>query len=303
MSILIESKFDVLNNNRPDNGNGRLYQIDNVSKIIEQSQWQVNQKQMLGYYGHPNSLLLKENMQNQPSNVCTRLRLNGSIVEHSQQILETDTGKVVAALHKAGAGGWSWRAGGTDGGREAPTEIRELAGFDYVHSPSFTAITESVEGRDEELRKIRHHLIDEGLSKDFANQFVEGMNDNVAKEIQQINEDRNKLQTEVANLKEALRSTSEYNSQLISERREILRETLREMPYNLKSSVLDILAEGITDAHDVRFLLKELTAYQSTDMNSLPLSDKPITEVVRDKMGFLDESEVNFDFNSLFERK
>jgi hypothetical protein len=299
--MIIESKFNIRNNNRPDGGNGRKYQLDNVQEVVERAQWAVDKKQMFGYYGHPNTLLLKETLQNQPSNVCTNLRLNGDIVEHTQQILETDTGKVVAALHKAGAGGWSWRAGGSDGGRHSATTLKEIAGFDYVHQPSFTAITESIEDREEELKKVRHYLIDEGLSTDFADGFLSGLNDNVSKEISRLQEDKTQLREEIEMLKESLAMTTVNLKEDIDERRTIVREGLGRTPFTFKDSIIEILAGGVSNKTDLQRVLEALTSYRSVDLQNLPLTEGHAVETVKD-VPFEDHG-MTFDFDNLFSRR
>lgn len=300
--MIIESKFDITNNNRPDGGNGRHYQLDNVASIIETSQWAVNQKQLLGYYGHPNSLLLKENIQNQPSNVCTSLKLNGNIVEHTQQVLETPTGKVVTALHKAGAGGWSWRAAGQDGGREEKTTLTDLAGFDYVHQPSFTAIKESVDNENGEYAKIRYHLINEGLSTDFADGFLNALDDSVAKEIARMKDMVFEAEKKTTMMTSAMAQTTSIQEQEAKDRLMMVRETLAHSPYMFKDKVVQILARGAESPEELRTVLEALTQYQTTDLSSLPLSDKGHQKVMVSENFSKIDGEVEVNWDRIFDR-
>jgi len=295
--MIIESRFDFTDNRRPDGGNSRKYVRENVEEVIENSQFSVENRQMLGFFGHPNTLLMRENLQNQPSNVCTSLRLNGTIVEHAQQILETDTGKVVLALHKAGAGGWSWRAGGEDGGRDSATTIRELAGFDYVYTPSYTAITESADSRKhKEYVEIREALLHEGLTVDFAEGFLGSLNDRVQQEITRLHEVRRKQADEIQMLRESLARTSNGIRDDLNSRKGMVREALMRTPFKLKDEVMEVLASGVQDNRELRMVLDSLTSYQNVDLQSLPLTENVKTEKV--KVSFDDEPP--FDFGSIF---
>ena len=79
-------------------------------------------------------------VNNTPSNVTTTLRVDDQgNVSHSQEILDTDTGKIVAALNKSRVGGFSWAAPGRDGGSAGATRLSVLAGFDFVLNPGYNA--------------------------------------------------------------------------------------------------------------------------------------------------------------------
>lgn len=297
--LMIESKFDVTKNNRPDGGNGRKYDLENVNKIIAESQWHVKEKQLLGYYGHPSTLFLREGLQNQPSNVCTHLKLRGSIVEHAQQILETDTGKVVQALHKAGAGGWSWRASGVDGGRTSGTTVTQLAGFDYVHAPSFTAIRESMDTDNGDYAKLRYHLLDEGLSADFADSFLQGVNDGVSQEMTRLRQQVDEAEDKAQMMTEAMLQTHDAMETEQKERLALVKESLARSPYKLKEEIMEILAKGVADTQELRLVMETLTAYQEVDFKGLPLNDQPFEKTPLKER--FEETE-DFDWNQLFDR-
>jgi hypothetical protein len=297
MTLLIESKFNILSNDRPDGGNGRKYDLDNVGSVIESHKWHVEQRQLLGYYGHPSSLFLKEGLQNQPSNVCVKLKLNGNIVEHAQQILETDTGRVVTALHKAGAGGWSWRASGQDGGRNNGTMLETIAGFDFVHSPSYTQIKESVNDENGDYARLRYHLIDEGLNADFADGFLQSINDGVSKEINRLKGMVAEAEQKTREMSKALTSSTVALNEDMEDRLALVKESLSRSPYALTEGIIDILAKGVADTSELRQLMEALTGYQGVDFDALPLKAHK-KETIRERF---EEDKPDFDLSRLFD--
>jgi len=317
--MIIEAAFQLSDPVRSDGGNGRRYDVNNIADVVEASQESVELRQMLGFYGHPNTLLVKEGLQNQPSNVCTSLKLVGDMVHHTQQILETQTGAVVRGMAKAKAGGWSWRAAGSDGGRAETTTVTTLGGFDYVHVPSFSSksfnVTESLGGvaespKDhEEFKRIRESLINEGVDKDWAEEFLFSMNDGVSLELKRLNDERKTLREEIQMLKESLVFSSDKQTKLhdefiakqgarLKERMSMVEEVFRSSSFRVPPEVRAIIAEGAATPQDVDRLIRSLTKYGSTDLSQVPLREnQPITETVRPRY---DDDELEYDFNAIF---
>lgn len=297
--MIVESKFDLRDSKRPDQGNGRTYDLENVSQVIEASQWKIGPKQslMLGFLGHNNSFMVQEGLQTQPSNVCTRLKLNGSIVEHTQTILETDTGKVVKAMNNANAGGWSWRAQGDDGGREGVTTLSEIGGFDFVFSPSFMSIKESTD--DPMILQVRTNLIEEGLTDTFADQFLSGMSNNITKEMTRLQEEVKDHKRTAARLTEALAQTTQKLSDEQKEALEMVTEALDVQPYGFRKNqkILELLSRGCKTKMELKLVLETLTNYRDMDLSDLPINEQHKPEKVKN-VGFGEDPE--FDFNKVF---
>ena len=77
-------------------------------------------------------------VSNIPSNVPTAFdAAEDGTVTHTQEILNTEIGKIVNGLHGSRVGGFSWACPGTDGGKGGVSRLSGFAGFDYVLSPGF----------------------------------------------------------------------------------------------------------------------------------------------------------------------
>ncbi len=157
MSNIIECTFNLFHEGREYTGNHRKYILDNAMKICGSpaTKERIKLREALGYYGHGRRILAgKMNLQeveavklpdgssvivsNIPSNVTTAFSIaQDGTVTHSQEILDTETGRVVAELHKSRVGGFSWACPGNDGGAIGATRLTGFSGFDYVLNPGF----------------------------------------------------------------------------------------------------------------------------------------------------------------------
>ncbi|MCV5869859.1 head processing protein, partial [Escherichia coli] len=63
---------------------------------------------------------------------------DNGIVTHTQEILNTEPGKIVAAMIESRAGGWSWATGGRESGKIAVTT--SFHGVDYVTTPNYISL-------------------------------------------------------------------------------------------------------------------------------------------------------------------
>ncbi|MEG5932528.1 head processing protein [Enterobacter hormaechei] len=171
--------------------NGRKYLFEAVSRAINSptAKERMSLGEMFGYYGHgrreqhynkTGSLRLPEftvlmvegvpvPVNNVPSNRTLDIKLDGDIVTHTQEILDTDTGRIVDGMERGAVGGWSWATGGTENAQGA--HVRVFEGFDYVTTPNFislnrkTAMLESATDREAEIVK---QMIERGYSEAAA---------------------------------------------------------------------------------------------------------------------------------------
>jgi hypothetical protein len=149
----VTSTFNLKDHGRSD-GNGRGYLVNSVRKLIDSVQFKERLKlgELYGYFGH-NLRQLTGKMdldevsviqykgkpvviETVPSNRTIHFDVNDEgIVTHTQEILDTPSGRAVKAMRDAGVGGWSWAVMGV------PTALGAIArsfhGFDFVKHPSY----------------------------------------------------------------------------------------------------------------------------------------------------------------------
>ncbi|MBQ7617716.1 MAG: hypothetical protein IJS50_02465 [Desulfovibrio sp.] len=170
MAQIIECSFSLLNEGRKYTGNHRRYVIENAREVCyaAPTREKVRLREALGYYGHGRRILsgkmdlgevdvitLPDGSQamvsNVPSNVTTKFEIDkNGLVTHAQEILESETGRIVSGLNASRVGGFSWACPGEDGGRTSATKLTGFSGFDYVLNPGFSAnrgyVLESAKG-------------------------------------------------------------------------------------------------------------------------------------------------------------
>lgn len=157
MAQPIKCTFNLFQEGRTYTGHHRNYILENAIKVCydPSTREKIRLREALGYFGHTlrelsgklnlpemgaiklpdGSTVITENI---PSNVTTQFEVHkDGTVEHTQEILETDPGKIVSALHASRVGGFSWACGGFDGGTGGATKISNFEGFDYVKNPGF----------------------------------------------------------------------------------------------------------------------------------------------------------------------
>lgn len=161
MGQIIECSFSLLDTERKYTGTHRKYVISNARDICyaPKTREMIEKREALGFYGHMGRVLCgRPSLQVQeldvitlpngtqamvsqiPSNVTIAFDVDADgTVKHKQEILDTETGKIVAGLHASRVGGFSWACPGTDGGKNKLTTLTGFAGFDYVLTPGFSA--------------------------------------------------------------------------------------------------------------------------------------------------------------------
>jgi hypothetical protein len=177
-SNIVECSFNLFNEGREYTGNHRKYILENAQKICRApaTAERIKLREALGYYGHGRRILAKKMnlseveavempdgskviVSNVPSNVTTEFVVESDgTVRHKQEILDTETGRIVAELNKSRVGGFSWACPGNDGGALGATRLTGFSGFDYVLSPGFAMnrgyVLESAVDQDQILESI-----------------------------------------------------------------------------------------------------------------------------------------------------
>lgn len=190
----ISCSFSLLDEGRTYTGHHRKYLISNAREICYSPavREKIKLREALGFYGHGRRILAgRMNLgeveaiklpdggsaivSNIPSNVTTAFEVaEDGTITHTQEILNTETGKIVTGLHGSRVGGFSWACPGTDGGKGAVSRLSGFAGFDYVLSPGFAHnrgyILESAQGMEAILESVAATLNDQAR----AEQYVRG---------------------------------------------------------------------------------------------------------------------------------
>jgi len=153
----IKCTFNLFQEGRTYTGHHRQYILENAIKVCyaPETREKIRLREALGYLGHGRRELAKKLTlaevgavklpdgsfvitENVPSNVTTAFEVHkDGAVEHTQDILETDPGKIVSGLNESRVGGFSWACGGFDGGVGGKTNLTDFHGFDYVMNPGF----------------------------------------------------------------------------------------------------------------------------------------------------------------------
>ena len=155
----LNCSFSLLDEGRQDTGNHRKYIIENAREICNSpaTKEKIRLREALGFYGHGRRILAgkmnigeveavtlpdggKAIVSNIPSNVTVAFDVSPEgVVSHPQEVLDTETGKIVSTLHASRVGGFSWACPGVDGGRGKPTRLSGFSGFDYVLNSGFSS--------------------------------------------------------------------------------------------------------------------------------------------------------------------
>lgn len=155
----IKCTFNLFQEGRTYTGHHRNYILENAIKVCyaPETREKIRLREALGYLGHGRRELARKLTlseveaiklpdgsavitENVPANVTTQFEVHkDGLVEHTQEILETAPGKIVAGLNSSRVGGFSWACGGFDGGGGGKTKITDFHGFDYVMNPGFAA--------------------------------------------------------------------------------------------------------------------------------------------------------------------
>ena len=299
MSEKIECSFSLLDTKRKYTGQHRKYVIENARNICYSpiTREKLEKREAYGFYGHGRRILCgKMDIQevdvitlpdggqamvsNIPSNVTVKFEIdNNGTVSHIQEILDTETGKIVSSLNASKVGGFSWACPGKDGGAMTTTILTGFSGFDYVLAPGFSsnrgyilesarrdAILESVAAITGDDRKAEQlvagwQLQDMDISswedavfesRDAYFKLKEQNEDLIAR-LASYEKKSLASESEMANLKDSYRST--------------LMEFVEALPVFIPSSAMEFLMEG--DFNRARGILESA---KRIDFSQYPLS-------------------------------
>jgi hypothetical protein len=194
MPEIIKCNFNLFDEGRKYSGHHRNYLLESTIKTCyaPATREGLRQRELFGYLGHgrrqiagkmrlgeveavklpDGSTLIMENV---PSNVTVFFEIaKDGNVEHHQEIIESDPGRVVLGLNRSRVGGFSWAARGVDGGPLGATRMNGFEGFDYVMNPGFSAnrgyILEDAETATQEM--ILESICKLGVAEPDAEKFL-----------------------------------------------------------------------------------------------------------------------------------
>lgn len=175
--------------------NERAYVIESVHNTFEspETKERIALGEMYGYYGHgrralhykkTKSLTLPETsvvvvdgkpvvLDNVPSNRTLEVSIDDNgIVTHTQEVLDTDAGRIVQGMINSNAGGWSWATHGPDG---VVSLVRSFYGFDYVTNPNYISLDKKslmLESAEDQESALYAAFLEQGFSENAATDLV-----------------------------------------------------------------------------------------------------------------------------------
>jgi hypothetical protein len=194
----VTDRFSLYQNARKGRQNGRKYALSAVKAMLESPETQEGLKlgELFGYYGHgrraayhsqygsldlPEVSVLQVDgkpvvLENVPA--CRTIAIgvdDDGVVTHTQEILDTPTGKVLNGMIKSHAGGWSWATAGADmPGVAIP---KSYHGCDYVLHPNFVSLDHPaslmMESADTRNQAILEGLLQSGFSTESSQEILQ----------------------------------------------------------------------------------------------------------------------------------
>lgn len=237
---LVECSFSLLNEGRKYSGHHRKYVIENALEICYSPATleRIKLREALGYYGHGRRQLCgRMNIQevdvvtlpdgtqamvsNVPSNVTVKFDVaQDGTVTHTQEILDTETGKIVSGLHASRVGGFSWACPGDDKGSRGTTRLTGFSGFDFVLQPGFATnrgyIFESATGpADQQVLESVSAIIGDDKK---AEQLVAGWRLSSLQQLEDLEDMIFESESRYVNLKDQFEAITQEAAQAMSDR-------------------------------------------------------------------------------------
>lgn len=250
----IHCKYSLFDEGRTYTGHHRKYLLENAREVCyaPETREKIKLREAYGYYGHGRRQLTGKvdisevgvatmpnddqiMIDNIPSNVTIQFDIDmDGLVTHTQQILNTESGKIVSGLHDSKVGGFSWAFHGSVSGQEKLATLTGFSGFDYVLQPGFAHnkgyVLESVNNGGDSVA----HIILESVANSL------GVNQDVANLIAQ--KWLMDAQSENIGLQEALFESTQKYAELKAENN-ILMKSVRSMTESSANATTAVLAE------------------------------------------------------------
>ena len=273
--------------------NNRNYVIQSVRETLNspETKERIALGEMYGYYGHgrramhydkTKSLNLPEVsvvmvdgkpvvLENVPSNRTIDISVDDNgVVTHTQEILDTDTGRIVQGMINSGAGGWSWATSGPD---SSVSMVKSFHGFDYVTVPNYISLDKKslmLESAEEREAAIHAALIAQGFTDNAATDLVHHFSaiqsqQAILESLQReaLESELMLLEVENMQLRDKLRAQTammESQGEDAKKCRRILRDAIQEMPVFISAEQRRALCrmQSEDDARIVAAMLESL---------------------------------------------
>lgn len=313
MARSVTLSFNIFDQGRKFGGNNRQYDVQNVKNVLESAatKERIAMREAYGYYGHgrrqlagkmnlgevetiqtPQGPIIIENM---PCCVTTKIGIDSDgTVTHTQEVLDNNPGKAVQALLDSKVGGFSWAAGGDDGGRLSPTKMKSYYGMDYVLEPNYAknrafdvGIFESIS--DDEEQAILEAMISTGMEPAMAQAYASTffnpylMASELSREKELAELELSELESAICALKTANEALQEQiqrehyeRGMRDSERREAIQTWASKSCFVMPNSILESLSSGDIEAG--------LSFFESVARGKSKLQTLPIRGVNHDSL-------------------
>ncbi|HAW5894198.1 TPA: head processing protein, partial [Escherichia coli] len=228
-------------------------------------------------------------LENVPSNRTIDISIDDNgIVTHTQEILDTDTGRIVQGMINSGAGGWSWATSGPD---YSVSLVKSFHGFDYVTVPNYISLDKKslmLESAEERDAAIHAALIEQGFTDNAATDLVHHFS--AMKSQQAIFESAQRevleselihLEVENMQLRDKLRDQAammESQGENAKKCRRILRDAIQEMPVFISAEQRRALCR-MQSEDDARIVAAMLESLGANATYGLPISANKQQEI------------------------
>lgn len=307
----VSDRFSLFNHGRAIGANKRSYAVKAVQQLFasEAVREALRLGEAYGYYGHQprqraGKLTLGETeviniggkpvvVENVPSNRTVSIACgDDGVVSHTEEFLDTETGRIAKSLHGSKAGGWSWATGGRDSASNAIAT--SFHGVDYVLNPNYLSLDhpammlESADQRNDMLLESLQSI--GGFDTNSAANIVDSFNKPVGIAPEIITElEGDKMYLEGVNM--------ELQSKLDEETkfREMMLESLNKLPFYMTEEQKTALT-SLNNQHDFDVVNAMFESMGAKPMGDLPTGNyQPTTLTVKAaKTGQL-EGEVSFE--------
>lgn len=324
----VTDKFSLFNDGRKMLANRRNYILESVNSMFNSdlTKEKLRLGEAFGYYGHgkrqfANKLDLAETeiinvngkpvvIDNVPASRTVELSVDkNGVVTHTEEILDTQAGKIVASLIDSGCGGWSWATGGKNLSN-GDSLTSTFSGFDYVLQPNYislnhpTMMLESI-GAADTNEMILESLQNAGLDRESAirtaNRWINSQV--IAGGMVEV-EQENLLLESLLKERDAQIEQLQSSIQTQAKSGEILLEAVSKLPIFLSNEQRDALLSMRTDL-DKSIVCALFESVANAKINNLPLINTtaersiPITHVLQGQI----DTDLLIDFSAASGRK
>ena len=194
-------------------------------------------------------------------------------VSHTQELLDTETGKIVAGLHASRVGGFSWACQGKDGRQSRPSILSGFSGFDYVLQPGFSGnrgyvLESAVPAGDRILESVAAVVGNDAR----AEQLVAGWRldaQNRQKELENAIFESESRIVEVTSERDAMAEKLKQTEEAMTNVRRVIENIADSLPFFIPEAVMHEMLEG--DFQRARGIFESARRF---DFSQFPVSEK-----------------------------